>query len=271
LPILDKVFAHALDGAALPNGLSKLVEWFETEGWDDLCSAWAEEFVALKLFELAWLNFSDQELLANLDEPISFTDEVRLTYARELVRRAFEESDGYACPTVHAVDISNKKGQEVILGWLMPIHGQGGPVAEFQGVFRDKPQFYQFLRDADYLLAPEEKSLKDETIMRLWAKSSKPTRNVTVSVAWGNELHDCPMSQRTWQRVLAGKTIKRVESFFHEGTRFKANWIFNHSGLGSLLVTYSDEAVGFDGNLTEAQILVDNIPFTWSNNIQHTV
>ena len=89
LPIVDKVVAHAVKGTALPKNLSKLVEWFEDEGWDDLCSAWAEEFVALKLFEMAWLNFSDQELLANLDEPFSVTDEVRLTYARELVSRAW--------------------------------------------------------------------------------------------------------------------------------------------------------------------------------------
>jgi hypothetical protein len=146
----------------------------------------------------------------------------------------------------------------------MPIHGQGGPVAEFQGVFLDKSQFYQSLRDADYVLAPEEKSLKDETILRLWAKPSKPTRNVTVSVAWGNELHDCPMSQRTWQRILSGKTLRRVESFFFEGKRFKAEWMFNYSGFGSLLVTYGDEVVGFDGSLSEAQILVDDEPVVWS-------
>jgi hypothetical protein len=264
LPIVDKVVTHAVHGLPLPKNLNKLIEWFEDEGWDYLCSAWAEEFTALKFFEMAWLSFSDQELIANQDAPITVTDDVRLTYARELVSRAFEESDGYACPTVHAVQISNKQGQVAILGWLMPIHGQGGPVAEFQGVFLDKSQFYQSLRDADYVLAPEEKSLKDETILRLWAKPSKPTRNVTVSVAWGNELHDCPMSQRTWQRVLSGKTLRRVESFFFEGKRFKAEWMFNYSGFGSLLVTYGDEAVGFDGSLSDAQILVDDEPVAWS-------
>jgi hypothetical protein len=264
LPIVDRVVAHAVEGTPLPKNSSKLVDWFEDEGWDYLCSAWAEEFTALKLFEMAWLSFSDKELIANQDAPITVTDDVRLTYARGLVRSAIEESDGYACPTVHAVKISNKQGQEAILGWLMPIHGQGGPVAEFQGVFLDKSQFYQSLRDADYVLAPEEKSLKDETILRLWAKPSKPTRNVYVSVAWGNELHDCPMSQRTWQRVLAGKTIRRVESFFYEGKRFKADWMFNYSGFGSLLVTYGGEAVGFDGSLSEAQILVDDEPVVWS-------
>jgi hypothetical protein len=271
LPVVDKVVAHVVHGSPLPKNLNKLIEWFEEEGWDDLCLAWAEEFVALKLFEMAWLSFSDQELIANQDEPISVTDEVRLTYARELVSRAFEESDGYACPTVHAVQISNKQGQVAILGWLMPIHGQGGPVAEFQGVFLDKSQFYQSLRDADYVLATEEKSLKDETILRLWAKPSKPTRNVTVSVAWGNELHDCPMSQRTWQRVLSGKTLRRVESFFFEGKRFKAEWMFNYSGFGSLLVTYGDEAVGFDGSLSDAQILVDDEPVVWSADSHHPV
>jgi hypothetical protein len=271
LPIVDKVVDHAVHGSLLPKNLNKLIEWFEDEGWDDLCSAWAEEFVALKLFEMAWLSFSDQELLANQDEPISVTDEVRLTYARELVTSAFNESDGYACPTVHAVQISNKQGQVAILGWLMPIHGQGGPVAEFQGVFFDKSHFYQSLRDADYVLAPEEKSLKDETILRLWAKPSKPTRNVNVSVAWGNELHECPMSQRTWLRVLAGKTIRRVESFFYEGKRLKADWIFNYSGFGSLLVTYGDEAVGFDGSLSDANIHVDGAHVVWSEDSHHPV
>lgn len=264
LPIVDRVITHVLKGNPLPKNLNKLVEWFETDGWDDLCSAWAEEFTALKLFEMAWLSFSDKELLANQDEPTTITDEVRITYARGLVRRALEESDGYDCPSVHAIQLSNKQGQFATLGWIMEIHGQGGPVADFQGVFRDKAHFHQSLRDMDYVLSAEEKLLSDEAILRLWSKPTKPTRNVIVSVAWGNDLHDCPMSQRTWKRVLGGQVLRRVEPFFYEGQRFKANWTFNHSGFGSLIVTFDEEAVGFDGSLSEAQILVDDVPVAWS-------
>jgi hypothetical protein len=260
-PIIEEVVAHAINKAPLPKRLSEVVEWFEGEGWDHICSATDENYTALKLFYLAWLKFSDQELEANQEELVPITSEVRLSYARSLIAEALETSDGYDCPTVHAVTVANAQGQSATLGWLIEIHGQGGPVAEFQGVFPDKAAFYQSLRDTDYVLQTEQDDVKDETILRLW---TWPTRNVKVSVTWGNELYECPMSQRSWNRVKAGKALKRVEPFYYEGKRYKANWCFNYSGFGSLLVTNSDDAVCFDGDLSAAQIVIGDSIVAWA-------
>jgi hypothetical protein len=259
--VIEAVVDHASNKAPLPTRLSEVVEWFEGEGWDHICSSTDENYTALKLFHLAWLNFSDQELEANQEELVPITNEVRLSYARNLIAEALEMSDGYDCPSVHAVEIANAQGQSATLGWLIEIHGQGGPVAEFQGIYPNKAAFYQSLRDVDYVLQTEQDYVKDETILRLW---TKPKRNVTVSVSWGNDMHDCPMSQRSWNRVKAGKPLKRVEPFYYEGTRYRASWCFNYSGFGSLLVTYSDDAVGFDGDLSEAHIVVDEVTVVWT-------
>ena len=248
LEVVDGVVAHAIENTPLPRNFNDLIEWFETDGWDHLCSSNDDYFCALKLFQIACWNFSDQELEANQEEPVPITDELRVAYARNLVDEAIEEVDEYNCPTVHTVQISNEQGQVAILGWLVESHGQGGVVPVFQGIFSNKTDFYQSLRDLDFVLQTEEGLLKDETILRLWNQPPKPIRNVIISVSWGNDLYRCPMSERTWNRVKAGKALTRVEPFIYEGKRFKANWCFNYSGFGSLLVTY-DDAVGFEGNL----------------------
>jgi len=264
LHIVDVVVAHAVDNTPLPDNLNDLTEWFETDGWDHLCSTTDDYFCALKLFQLAWYNFSDQELEANQEETVPITDEVRLAYARNLVAEAIEEVDEYNCPTVHSIQISNANGHVAILGWLVESHGQGGVVPVFQGIFSNKSDFYQSLRDLDFVLQTEEDLLKDETILRLWNQPPKPIRNVVVSVSWGNDLYPYPMSERTWNRVKAGKALTRVEPFLYEGKRYKANWCFNYSGFGSLLVTY-DDAVGFDGKLSDALIVVDDLNVIWAS------
>ena len=63
---------------------------------------------------------------------------------------------------------------KAVLGWLIEIHGQGGPVAIYQGAFKDKYQFFQHLADCDFLLDSKEQNLTDETILRIWTKPSKP-------------------------------------------------------------------------------------------------
>lgn len=88
-------------------------------------------------------------------------------------------------------------------------------------------------------------------------------RNVVVSVEWGYDLHDCPMAQRTWERILPGQQVTRVEPYWYEGDRFTGIWGFNTNGYGSLVVTYDDGGQGFDGTLDQAFIYVDDEPVEW--------
>ena len=89
-----------------------------------------------------------------------------------MIDSAFEDMDGYDCPGVHAIKIQNSDGASAVLGWLVEIHGQFGPVANYQGAFLDTKHFYQNLRDCDYLFEHERDSLTDETILRLWIEAN---------------------------------------------------------------------------------------------------
>ena len=170
--IQDLVVDHTNKHTPLPKNLNDLVSWYEDDGWDLLIGSWGSDHIGLKLFDLACLKFSDAELAANLDEPEPITNELRVNYAREQISNAFENSDGYDCPSVHAVLISKKDGSSAVLGWTVEIHGQGGPVPEFLGVFSTKTNFYDSLKDferLDFLLDKDVESLTNEAILKLWA------------------------------------------------------------------------------------------------------
>lgn len=261
--IRDQVIDHVLKNTPAPEKLSDLVSWFEDEGWDEILSGWGSEHVALKLDYLASLKFNDKEMIASegLEEPL--TDELRIDYARGLISVALEQSDGYECPSVHAVEIKKANGDSAVLGWLIEIHGQGGPVPEFQGAFADKESFYQLLSGWGLLLDTEQQNLTNEAILKLWTKSSKPARSIVVSVEWGNEQYECPMAERTWKRIAQGKSVRRVEPYVYEGKRFKSEWSFNTPDIGSLLVTYDDGGVGFEGRLEEAVVWNNDQKSDW--------
>lgn len=267
--IRDQVIDHVQKNTPIPKNLDDLISWFEDEGWDEILSGWGSEHVALKLDYLASLKFNDKELIASegLEEPL--TDELRIDYARRLISDALEQSDGYECPSVHAVEIKKPNGDSAVLGWLVEIHGQGGPAAEYQGAFPEKENFYQLLSGWGLLLNTEEKNLTDEAILKLWTKPSKPTRSIVVGVEWGNERHECPMAERTWKRIAQGKPVRRVEPYLYEGKRFKSEWSFNTSEVGSLLVTYDDGGVGFEGRLEDALIWNKDKNSTWLKELIH--
>lgn len=94
--------------------------------------------------------------------------------------------------------------------------------------------------------------------------SAKADRCVTVTVEWGYELHHCPMAKRTWRRILKGAFVRRVEPYIYDAQRFTGEWHFNHNGFGTLLVTYDDSGVGFDGDLSEAIITICDEPVHWN-------
>ncbi len=156
--------------------IGELVDWYETEAWDDLVSGWGNEQIVLNLHHLAWLRFSDSELIANQESDEPVTNKLRIKYARQLIAETLENSDGYDCPTVHAVELKKDDGNTAILGWTMEIHGQGGAVAIYQGAFPDIEHFHHGLRNCDFLFSTEQDRLSDEAILELWEKPNKPSK-----------------------------------------------------------------------------------------------
>lgn len=261
--LIGDVVAFALHGAPEPKNLKKLTDWYEEDGWDNLLAGWGSEQVALKLFYLAWSSFSDAELKATLDISREIHDSDRVEFAKSLIANSFQEFDEYLCPSIHAVPVSNAQGEKAILGWLMEVHGQAGPVPLFQGVFRDENTFYDYLKNSDYILSSEQTNVSDETILRLWSRPAPPKQSVVVSVTWGYETHECPMAEATWKRIVAGRRFKRVVPYYYEGKRYKSTWLFNQSGFGTLLVTYADDAVAFEGTLHDATIVLSGSVVSW--------
>jgi len=97
------------------------------------------------------------------------------------------------------------------------------------------------------------------------AKRTKPDRPVVVSVEWGYDLHDCPMSLQTWKRIVAGNPVRRTEPYWYEGQRFTGEWSFNSDGPGSLVVGYDDGGEGFIGTLHDAFIQVGDKDVKWQD------
>jgi hypothetical protein len=172
ISIRDQVIDHVRKKTPVPNDLSDLINWYESQGWDELAPLWAEEEHVALNFNSISMYFCDSELIANQEDDAPVTDELRIQYAKKLVAYTFENNDGYDCPSVQVVELKNANGDSAVLGWLIEIHGQGGPVPIYQGAFSNKKYFYQHLKDMDFLLDTEEHSITDEKILRLWASQA---------------------------------------------------------------------------------------------------
>lgn len=267
LRISNQVIDNVLAGKPEPKTISKLVEWIESEAWDDLSFGWIDDQIVLNLSYLSWLKFSDSELIDSQEVEEQVNDNLRVVFAKQLISDTFEANDGYICPTVHGVEIRKSDGATAILGWTMEIHGQGGAVAIFQGAFLDKQHFYQHLRDANFIFDTEQNEIPDVSILRLWNRPPVKDKSIVLSAMWGNEQHECPVSAKTWKRILQGKAVRRVEPYLYEGKKYKAEWLFHHKGQGKLTVNYDDGGVGFDGHLSEIQIVIQNEITTWENEL----
>ena len=168
--IRDAAIEHLLSNSPLPAGLADLQEWLATDGWDDLLAAWINEDVALNLKGWAPYKFYDSGLrdAEDLDKAETITDQMRFEYARDAIRSAVKNSDGYDSPSVHSFPIERADGERAILGCTVEIHGQHGRVPDWHGVFADKDDFYRRLRAAGFLFHSEADEIGDAEILAFW-------------------------------------------------------------------------------------------------------
>ena len=85
-PVADAVLRDFAAGVEEPDGLTRICEWLEIEGWDFLIADLGEQN-ALKLGYIAQLEFSDEEARYNLDIPeeVEIQDADRLSWARQRI------------------------------------------------------------------------------------------------------------------------------------------------------------------------------------------
>ena len=101
IAIQDQIIDHIHKNAPAPENLSKLIKWYETDGWDLVAPAnRGMEQVALNLDHIAHYKFSDSELIESQESEIAVTDAIRVEYARDVLTNALNEYDGCDCPSV---------------------------------------------------------------------------------------------------------------------------------------------------------------------------
>jgi len=88
-------------------------------------------------------------------------------------------------------------------------------------------------------------------------------KSILITVEWGYELHTCPLSQAEWEQICDGSQFSATEPYMYDGENFTAEWVFNKDHRGSLLVTYDDAGVGFDGALSDASISINGESINW--------
>lgn len=170
-PVVNSLIKHAIHGTKSSENTEELAEWFQADGWDEMMASWSDEDVALNLDHIARLKFDDAQLLDNQDLEGPVTEKNRIDFARKCLNAALEQMDGMECPSIHTVNVANKSSEEAYLGWIVEIHGQGGPVCFFAGSFRDKQLFIEHLRDMNYYFRSEINMLTDEKLLSLWEYS----------------------------------------------------------------------------------------------------
>ena len=169
--IRDQIIDHIHKNTPLPEKAAELVNWFETDGWDDLMMGQDYGHVILDLGSFSQYKFSDEEMLAFEEYATPLTNQIRVSYARDQIASVFEDDYFYRVPDFHFIEIQNKAGLSVVLVWMVEtVHG--GAEAVYSGAFLDRKQFYQHLNELGHLFEDEQDSLTDETILSLWAKPS---------------------------------------------------------------------------------------------------
>ncbi len=86
---------------------------------------------------------------------------------------------------------------------------------------------------------------------------------IEISVNWADEMHSCNLLATTWESIVNGVKSIVPAIYWYEGEEYYCEWVFNKSGLGSLIVNYDGGGVHFDGDLADANIAVDGESLTW--------
>jgi len=164
--IRDAAIEHVLNGTPEPE-LKPLYDWFEADGWDAVINAWAHEDMAFNLFYLAQDKFEDIVMAASEGFEVNeINDELRIKYARERIKKGYE--DEHLRASLHVCELKRADGDSVILGCVMEIHGKGRPYFNWWGLFKTQDDFYDSIRNSGYIIESDLEGITNEKILSLW-------------------------------------------------------------------------------------------------------
>lgn len=170
--VADTVLQEFLTGVDEPKGLSLIHDWLEVDGWDFLIADLGQQS-ALKLGYIAQLEFSDSETRYNLEIPkeVEVQDVDRLNWARQRIEYAQAGDDGYLLASLHTYRLIGNNGSHAFVGCLIEIHGQGGPVCEWWGLWKTPDDFYEAVgNDGFNWVIPRMGEISDQVILSMWEK-----------------------------------------------------------------------------------------------------
>jgi hypothetical protein len=170
--VADTVLREFSAGVEAPEGLSLIYEWLEVDGWDFLINDLGEQS-ALKLGYIAQLEFSDSETRYNLEIPkeVEVKDADRVNWARQRIEHGQTGDDGYLLASLHAYRLTGSDGSHAFVGCQIEIHGQGGPVCEWWGLWKTPDEFYEAVGDGGVnWVIPRMGDISDQVILSMWEK-----------------------------------------------------------------------------------------------------
>lgn len=168
----DEVVAAFNNGKTAPKNLEKIKEWLEVDGWDDLIADLGEQ-MAINLADLSQFDFNDQEARDSQDIPddLPVTDEDRIRWGRNKIDSVLSEYDDCLLPSLHTYTLKASDGSTATIGCLVEIHGQGGPVCEWQGLWASREEFLDSLgKGGKYWVTPLMGDVPGEVILSFWEK-----------------------------------------------------------------------------------------------------
>lgn len=170
----DEVVAAFHAGREFKEGIEKIQAWLEDEGWDDLIADLGEQMV-INLGYLSQCQFCDSELRPEMDIPddVPVTDRDRIQWGREKIDDALTGDDEYLLPSLHTYTLEASDGSSSVIGCLVEVHGQSGPVCDWQGLWKSREDFLDSFRGDIYSwVTPLMGDVPDDVILSLWQKDS---------------------------------------------------------------------------------------------------
>jgi hypothetical protein len=171
-PALDAALHGFREGKVNPDVLKPIYEWLEVDGWEALIDDLGEQ-MALNLGYLAQFQFIDSELRACMDIPDeqSLTDEDRIRWGRSHIDRVLNGDDEYLLPSIHTYEVQASDGFKAVIGCIVEIHGQAGPVCQWEGLWKSRDDFLAAVGDGEgFWVNPLMGEIPDAVILKLWQK-----------------------------------------------------------------------------------------------------
>lgn len=169
----DEVVAAFHAGRDLHEGVEKLQAWLELDGWDDLILDLGDQMV-IKLYYLSQYTFNDHDLRSSFDIPDDdpVTDRDRIQWGREKIAEVLKGEDGYVLPSLHTYTLEASDGSHAVIGCLIEVHGQAGPVCDWQGLWKSRDDFLDSFRSGrDLWVTPLMGEVPDNVILSVWHAS----------------------------------------------------------------------------------------------------